>query len=185
MSSVIIWPWWVRLSHWLVATGVVLLWILVYGYYESDQLHRWLGYGLTAIVALRIAAGCYTRLPAARFNLPCVAELLLHIQHIRQGLLSKQHGHNPLGMLAVYWLWACIAVLAITGWLSRTDWLWGEDWPVDIHACFSYLLMASVLLHLFAIFVVSRLARQHLIVQMLDGKLHAFKEKPSKHSPSK
>lgn len=82
------------------------------------------------------------------------------------------YGHNPLGFIAVYWLWFFISALAFTGWLSRTDWLWGEDWPVDLHAYLSYLLMASVLLHICAVFLVSKWSKQQLLKQMIDGELH-------------
>lgn len=167
-----------------MAVGVITLWLLVYIYYETDQLHRWLGYALTAIVAMRMLAGVLTQSVAARLVWPSWPALNQHLQHLKQRSLPVQHGHNPLGMLAVYWLWGCILLLALTGWLSRTDALWGEDWPVDLHAGLSYVLMASVLLHVIAVLVMSRLARQHLLRQMLHGKLSTFgtQLKKSNHS---
>lgn len=137
------------------------------------------------MIGLRVLAGCNTQSAAARFVLIKPQQIIQHIQHLKQGTLPLQHGHNSLGMLAVYWLWACIMLLAVTGWLSRTDALWGEDWPVDLHACLSYILMASVVLHVVAVAVVSRLARQHLVLQMLHGQLAQFKGKPTRKHSSK
>lgn len=153
---------------------------MVYVYYETDQIHRLLGYALTVIVALRILAGVFTPSVTARLSWPKWQPLNQHMQHLKMRELPVQHGHNPLGMLAVYWLWACIALLAFTGWLSRTDVLWGEDWPVDLHVGLSYVLMASVLLHVVAVLVVSCLARQHLLLQMLHGRLTKFSAKSKK-----
>lgn len=176
MSSNIIWPWWVRLSHWLIATGVLALWVLTYAYYETDHLHRWLGYAILVLVALRIVAGCFTHAPTARLSFPSRQQLTSHIAHLKQRQLPTIDGHNPLGQLAVYIIWTLITLLALTGWLSRTDQFWGEDWPVYIHAWLSGLLMAAVLMHMIAVFLMGRLSRQHLILQMLHGKRHLYKE---------
>lgn len=172
MSSEIIWPWWVRLSHWLVASGIFLVWLLTYVYYETDAWHRGLGYVVLGIVAMRIVAACFTRVSAARLTFPRWQALCLHLAHLKQRHLPVVHGHNPLGQLAVYVIWTLIALLGFTGWLSRTDQYWGEDWPVTLHACLSYALMGMVVLHLVAVYVVSRLSRQHLVQQMIDGKRH-------------
>ena len=172
MSSEIIWPWWVRLSHWLVALGIFLLWLLTYVYYETDAWHRGLGYAVLGLVLLRIVAACFTRVTAARLTLPRWQALSSHLVHLKQKQLPVVYGHNPLGQLAVYVIWALIALLGFTGWLSRTDQYWGEDWPVALHACLSYALMVMVALHLVAVYVVSRLSRQHLLKQMIDGKPH-------------
>ena len=79
-------------------------------------------------------------------------------------------GHNPLGQWAVYVMWALIALLAFTGWLSRTDRYWGEDWVVDIHVALSDLLTAMIVLHVTAVLVVSWLQKTNLIKRMMTGK---------------
>lgn len=176
MSSNTVWPWWVRLSHWLIAAGVLVLWVLTYVYYETDNLHRWLGYAVLTLVVLRIGAACFTQVSTAQLSFPSRQQLASHIDHLKQRQLPAVDGHNPLGQLAVYVIWALITLLALTGLLSRTDQFWGEDWPVDIHAWLSGLLMATVVVHVVAVFVIGRLSRQHLILQMLHGKRHLFKK---------
>lgn len=174
MVSTIIWPWWVRLSHWLTAAGVLAIWVLTYVYYETDALHRWLGCAVLILVMLRIGATCFAKVAAAKLSFPSRKQLVSHIGHLKQRKLPALEGHNPLGQLAVYVIWALIALLALTGWLSRIDQFWGEDWPVDIHSWLSSLLMAIVVAHVVAVFVIGRLSRQHLILQMLHGKRHLY-----------
>lgn len=167
----IIWPWWVRLSHWLVAIGIVALWVLAYGYFETDVLHRSIGYGVLAIIALRILAACFTGFAAARLRLPGWVQLKLHFKHMWHKQLPVNTGHNPLGQWAVYGMWGCVGLLALTGWLSRTDALWGEDWPVDLHAALSFCLLGLVVMHVIAVFWVSRHSGQQLLAQMWHGRL--------------
>jgi cytochrome b len=173
----ILWPWWLRLSHWLVAAGVIALWLMSYVWYETDWIHRSVGYIVLGIVAVRIALGCCTRLSSARFYLPRLRALRTHIAEMRQGHLSLHQGHNPLGQWSVYLIWLLIASLALTGWLSRTDALWGEDWPVDLHAVLSLGLLGLIVVHVLAVVVVSRLSGQHLLSQMIHGRSAPLKRK--------
>jgi cytochrome b len=174
MSTTLIWPWWVRLSHWLVAFGVITLWLMAYGLHETGKSHRVIGYALLVIVGVRVLAGFFSGIATARLTWPSWQQIQHHWTHLKQGHLPVQHGHNPLGQLAVYALWACVGLLGVTGYLSRTDWLWGEGWPVDIHACLSIAFMMLVALHVLAVILTSRLSGQGLVLQMLDGKLRFF-----------
>lgn len=172
MSSTLIWPWWVRVSHWLVAIGICLLWVLAYAYFETDKLHRTLGYVVIGVVLARIIAGFFTRVATAKLTLPSWDAVSEHVKHLVQKQLPNIRGHNPLGQLAVYVMWVLVILLSLTGWLSRTDQYWGEDWPVELHQYLSYALMAMVALHLIAVYLVSRLSGQHLLQQMIDGNPH-------------
>lgn len=49
-NPLLIWPWWVRVSHWLVAAGMFALWLMSYLWLETGIWHRGLGYALTAVV---------------------------------------------------------------------------------------------------------------------------------------
>ena len=165
----ILWPWWVRLSHWLVASGVIALWLMSYAWYETDWLHRSVGYAVLAVMAMRILCGWLTTASSARFYLPVWQTIRLHLTEIRHGYITPHHGHNPLGQWSVYLIWLFIAALAVSGWLSRTDTLWGEDWPVELHAVLSLGLLGLIVLHVLAVLLVSRLSRRHLLSQMIHG----------------
>lgn len=173
--SELLWPWWVRLSHWLVAAGVVALWLMSYVWYETDALHRTVGYAVLAVVAVRILAGCFSAHQSARFYRPDLQAIRSHIAEVRQATLSVQAGHNPLGQWAVYVIWTLIALLALTGWLSRTDAFWGEDGPVVMHALLSWVLMAVITLHVVAVIWIGRLSKQHLVRQMWHGRIETRK----------
>lgn len=172
-----LWPWWVRLSHWLVAAGVIALWLMSYAWYETDWLHRAVGYGVLAMVAVRILLGCLTSIRSARFYLPEWRAMRMHLIEMRHGHITPHHGHNPLGQWSVYLIWLLISALALTGWLSRTDALWGEDWPVDLHAALSVGLLALIVVHVLAVMIVSRLSGQHLLSQMIHGRVTHLKRK--------
>lgn len=172
-----LWPWWVRLSHWLVAAGVIALWLMSYAWYETDWLHRAVGYGVLTMVAVRILLGCLTSIRSARFYLPEWRAIRMHLSEIRHGHVTPHHGHNPLGQWSVYLIWLLISALALTGWLSRTDALWGEDWPIDLHAALSVGLLALIVVHVLAVMIVSRLSGQHLLSQMIHGRVALLKRK--------
>lgn len=172
-----LWPWWVRLSHWLVAAGVISLWLMSYVWYETDWLHRAVGYAVLTMVVVRILLGCLTKISSARFYLPGWRALRTHIAELRQGHITAHRGHNPFGQWSVYLIWLLIAALALTGWLSRTDALWGEDWPVDLHAALSLGLLGLIAVHVLAVIVVSRLSGQHLLAQMIHGRSAPIKSK--------
>lgn len=179
-NSNFIWPWWVRLSHWLVAAGVSSLWLMSHVWYETDALHRGVGYAVMAIVAGRILAGTLTKHQSARFHVPGWQVIRTHLAQVwqaRQGQAtpSAHRGHNPLGQWAVYAIWSLILLLALTGWLSRTDAFWGEDWPVELHALFSWALFAIIVVHVLAVIWIGRLSRQSLVRQMWHGRFDTRK----------
>jgi cytochrome b len=156
----------VRFTHWLVAAGVI-----VNFFNETGEAHRFIGYACVLFVLLRIIVGISVHAQQnARFYLPSFKAIKQHMAEIRSRQFTQHVGHNPLGQCAVYGMWALIFLLALTGWLSRTDAYWGEDWPVDLHELLSNLLQGLVLLHLAAVVLMSRLQRKNLIRQMIIGK---------------
>lgn len=166
------WSWLVRLTHWLVALSV-----LINFFNESGYWHRLIGYAGLVLIAIRIANGCLASTPShMRFFWPTKQAIIQHLQALKQSTAASAHphtlGHNPLGQLAVYVMWGLMMALGFTGWLSRTDAYWGEDWPVDMHLYLSYALMGMVALHLIAIVTVSKKTNQHLVKQMIDGEQH-------------
>jgi len=155
----------VRLTHWAVATGV-----MVNFFNESGYWHRLLGYVCIVLVLLRLVDGLWlTRSAASRLFVPTFAGIRRHLYEIRSGQMADHHGHNPLGQLAVYVMWLLIMLLGFTGWLSRTDLYWGEDWPVQMHEMLSGLLQVMVVLHLLAVLLMTRLQRKNLIKAMIKG----------------
>ncbi len=174
-TAVLIWPWWVRATHWLVAAGGLALWLMSHVWYETDVWHRSVGYVVLALIVLRMLLGCLTTVASARLTLPSWAAVRAHVAALRQRQVPVHMGHNPLGQWAVYLIWLLIAALALTGWLSRTDAFWGEDWPVDLHAGLSWMLMGLIAVHVLAVFRVGQWSGQALVRQMWHGRFQKNK----------
>lgn len=157
------WSLTVRLTHWAVATGVVINFFNDTGYW-----HRMVGYACILFVLLRLIDGFWlSRAPASKFFVPRLTDIKLHVGEIMTGQVTYHDGHNPLGQLAVYVMWLLIMLLGFTGWLSRTDMFWGEDMPVQIHEVLSELLQVMVVLHLFAVVLMSKLQQRNLVKAMI------------------
>ena len=152
--------------HWLVAIIVIVNFFNDTGYW-----HRFIGYACLILVLSRIIYGLFiTKTASSQFYIPTLANIKLHISELNAPHFSTNVGHNPLGQWAVYAIWTLILLLALTGWLSRTDAYWGEDWPVDLHGYLSNSLMLMVVLHVSAIAVISKLQKRNLVKSMIAGK---------------
>lgn len=103
----------VRLTHWVVALGVLLNAVVIE---KGSGPHVWVGYALAATLALRMIWGVFG--PAeARFSAfpPSPRRALAHIRDIAAGRVERHASHNPLGALMVYAIWTTLAVIVITG----------------------------------------------------------------------
>ncbi len=164
-SNNAVWSLTVRLTHWAVATGVMVNFFNDTGYW-----HRMVGYACILFVLLRLSDGLWiTRSVASRFFVPRFNDIKLHLHEIRTGQVTHHAGHNPLGQLAVYVMWLLIMLLGFTGLLSRTDMYWGEDFPVQMHEILSDLLQVMVVLHLLAVMLMSRLQHKNLVKAIIKG----------------
>ena len=160
------WTAFVRITHWVVA-----LFVIVNFFNDTGFWHRFIGYFCLILVLSRIVYGVrLSKVPSSRLYIPTIANIKLHLSEIRTQHFASQAGHNPVGQGAVYLIWLLIILLALTGWLSRTDAYWGEDWPVDLHGIFSNVLQGLVILHLVAVMLMSKLQKRNLVKQMITGK---------------
>ena len=166
------WSLTVRLTHWLVALGVTINFIN-----DTGHWHRMIGYVCLLLIVMRLMHAVTAKNQTSRFYWPGMTEILTHITGIKRREATVHNGHNPLGQIAVYLMWVLITLLALTGWLSRTDALWGGG-PVLVHALISYLLLACVSLHVIAVLVMSKLMKRNLIKPMIISVL-------AEHQPNK
>lgn len=103
----------VRITHWSIALAVLANAVFTE---EGSGPHIWVGYGLAAILALRLLWGLVG--PAeARFWAfrPSPRKALSHLRDIRAGTLTHHKSHNPLGALMVYAIWGCLLTIIATG----------------------------------------------------------------------
>lgn len=103
----------VRITHWSIALAVLANAVFIE---EGSGPHIWVGYGLAAILALRLLWGVVG--PAeARFSAfwPSPRKALAHLRDIRAGKVTQHASHNPLGALMVYAIWGCLLTIIATG----------------------------------------------------------------------
>lgn len=159
-----VWDAVVRLLHWAIAALVVVELVRD----DGDRWHRALGYTAAGLVLARwlwagwrggVHGGFSALRPSLRGTLA----------YLRDGA-PRSIGHDPLGLWMVWLLWTLVLLLALTGWMSRLDAFWGDDLLVDLHAALADVMIASVLLHLAGVLVMSWRWRENLPGAMLSGR---------------
>jgi cytochrome b len=158
-----VWDRLVRILHWSFASLVLLnAWVLEGG----ETPHRWAGYVVAALVAVRLVWGMVGS-PSAR-----LAALLPTPSRLRAGVAERTHawrGHNPMGALMVVAMWSVALALGLTGWLMGTDAWWGDETLENIHEGLANLLLGLAAFHVLAVVAISRRVRINLPLAMLTG----------------
>ena len=103
----------VRITHWSIALAVLANALVTE---EGSGPHIWVGYGLAAILGLRLLWGLVGP-SEARFAAfwPSPRKALAHLRDIRAGTVVPHTSHNPLGALMVYAIWGCLLTIIATG----------------------------------------------------------------------
>lgn len=164
----VIWDPLVRIFHWGSAALVLAnYWLLEAG----ETAHRWVGYSVAALLALRLVWG-FVGPRNARFAsfLPTPARLRRHWRQLRSREFDPREGHNPVGALMIVFLIAALALTAISGWMQGLDYFWGEDWVEQLHEYAANTLMLAVAVHVAGVLVMSRLSGLRLIRTMISGR---------------
>lgn len=161
-----VWDPFVRCFHWTIA----LAFFADYWLIEDGPVHRWLGYGVAALIALRIVWGVVGS-PHARFAdfFPTPTRVRTYVR----ALLRREHpvviGHNPLGGLMIVTLLALLAMLTATGWMMGLDPFWGVDWVEDAHEALASLIHVLVGIHVAAVVISDTLLGEGLLRAMITG----------------
>lgn len=166
--EIVIWDRFVRLFHWSVATLFLLdFWVLEAG----DPPHNWSGYAIGFLLLGRILWG-FTGNHNARFSsfFPTPARVRQHLLDMRNGTVDRCEGHNPLGGAMVLFLMLMLVLVILSGWLLTWDMFWGEGWLEDLHELFATVVMAAVVIHVSAVFVMGMLTGIPLLRTMITGK---------------
>lgn len=164
-----VWDPFIRCFHWTVA----LVFFANYWLIEDGPVHRWLGYGVAALIALRLVWGVIGS-PHTRFAnfFPTRARLCAYLH----ALLRREHpvvlGHNPLGGLMIVVLLTLLAMLTATGWMMGLDPFWGVDWVEDSHEILANVIHVLVGIHVAAVIGSDVLLEQGLLRAMITGWKH-------------
>lgn len=158
-----------RILHWTLAVAVVVnYWVTEPG----SDIHTWIGYTATAVVAARIIWGFVGR-GYARFDTftPSIERLREHTAALVSGSIPTDSGHNPLGALMIYLVLVLVAVLATTGWMhEEIDALYGNELLQEIHALAAHTLWIAAVVHVVAVFLVQYVGRIELVRPMITGR---------------
>ncbi|NOT17146.1 MAG: cytochrome B [Sulfuriferula sp.] len=167
IERIYVWDKFIRLHHWLIAILIpVNGWLLTGG----DDVHRWTGYLLAALVSARIVWG-FIGHGAALFSqfFPTPQRVLHYLCHYRNPHSPLPSGHNPLGASMALLMLSLIFALAITGWLMGTDAYWGEDWLQNLHSNIFNILIICATIHVSMVILHSLHLRINLPRAMLTG----------------
>lgn len=164
-----VWSWFVRLCHWGVA-GAVLFDL----FNDTGPIHRLTGYVAASLVLIRLAHGALAR-PGSYAALPVPGwrAIRAHLDEMLAHRVTRSIGHNPIGQWMAYVLWTLVLALGVTGWMTRLDEYWGEEWLIELHENLAHGLLVCVAVHLLGVAVMSRLQGENLVRAMLTGRKRA------------
>jgi cytochrome b len=183
-----------RLAHWGIAVVVIANYAFTK---EGGSVHIALGWAGMALLLLRLIWG-FVGPREARFASfpPNPMAALRHLGGLLRGKAPPYPSHNPAGALMAYALWACLAVLMLTGLgmsglspfaqadleaaVAEGDWsvlveddgeAEGEspygDVLEEVHEVAANLILILALLHVAGVAVESRAMRRNLLAPML------------------
>jgi len=164
----LVWDRLVRSVHWSVAALVLIDLVNEAG---ANPWHRWLGYAAGALVLLRLAWGLGNTGHARLVEMTASAcNALPYARSLIAGTGGVHAGHNPLGALMAFTLWALILFVCVTGWATQLDRFWGEEWLHDLHGTAAWILAGCAVLHVCGALATSALYRTNLVKGMITGR---------------
>lgn len=168
MQRIPVWDIFVRVTHWTVA-ALVLAELLVLD--DDSDVHRWAGYAVLGLVALRLGWGLvgprFARFSAFPPSLPAARA---HLAGLLAGRRTLHLTHNPLGALMAYNLWASLIAVTVTGILMTTRTFWGVEWVEDLHEAIANWVAISVVLHVAGVVFETWYSKVNLVRAMIDGQ---------------
>lgn len=178
----LIWDPILRVLHW-VLVGLVAgaFWLGHFGPILKTW-HFWCGYGIAAVLILRIVWG-FVGPDTARFRqfIRGPRSVMQYASSLAVRTPSPQHGHSPLGGWATLALLAALAMQVATG-LFADDEIFSAGPMAEYvteatrqrasqyHAWGGWALLALIGLHLSAIIFYSVWKRQDLVTPMITGR---------------
>lgn len=161
----------VRLSHWLIAAGIIAAW---FTRHARGAWHEWLGYTVGAVLILRLVwAVIGSR--HARFSdfLHGPLNTLRYARLWWLGQAPRYQGHNPLGGWMIVAIWSVLLVVLGTGWMFTTDRWFGIEWVINAHTRSTWALLGLIPVHILGVLLASWRERENLVAAMIHGRKRA------------
>lgn len=166
-ATIKVWDPLVRVFHWSLA-GLFLANFFTEG---GEFVHRWAGYTILGLLALRFVWG-WVGTQHARFSdwVPGARGVRTYLHQRLHGDSHRRLGHNPGAAVMILALLAGVSLVGITGWLQTTDAFFGTPWLEDLHEVLAYGVLVLVGLHVLAAVGESVHYRENLIAAMIHGR---------------
>ena len=166
IAYVLLWPWWQRLFHWLLASGVLIALLTHHG----GNVHEVAGYAVAIIAGVRLILGLLGP-PALRFTafVRGWRSTVAYAFTVWHGTEPRHLNHNPLGAWMVVALLLLALSGALVGWLYTTDRFWGMAWVINLHALLTWPFVGLIALHIAGVIHASVRHRENLVAAMLHG----------------
>ena len=167
-NTVKVWDPVVRGFHWGVVAGCTLnLFVL-----EEGRLpHRWVGYTIAGLLAVRIVWG-FIGSGYARFSsfFPTPARLFPYARDLLNRREKRELGHNPLAAVMMFALMLLLGLTVTSGYMQTLDAFWGIKWVKATHEFAANAIMVLASVHALAALAESWLHRENLIWSMVTGR---------------
>lgn len=167
MKRLYVWDPLVRLFHWsLVAAFLANAFVTRPG----KEVHELIGYGVAALIALRLIWGLVGPRHARFADFPPSPSASIgQLREMASGRRNAHAGHSPLGALMIYNLLATMGAIALTGWMQTTVAYFGVEWVTELHEALVTWAELSVVAHVAAVVLESRRLRVNLPKSMVTG----------------
>ncbi|MBB3140465.1 cytochrome b/b6 domain-containing protein [Halomonas organivorans] len=178
-ARVRVWDPLVRLVHWLLVAGFAANYLITE---EGSAWHDWIGYGLVALIAVRLLWGFVGPWPARwRSFWPTPARLRRTLSGLPASASERARiTHTPLGALMMLTLLALMLGLGVTGYMmEETVRFWGVGWVKELHEAMANAIALLVPLHVLGAVLESRKRRDNLIAGMIHGYRRTPEEPPT------
>lgn len=162
-----VWDALVRLFHWTLAASFT-----ANAFFTDPEksLHRYVGYGIVALLLFRLLWG-FVGSNYARFTSfpPSPMGSLRQLRDILAGRSNAHPGHSPLGALMIYNLLLTLCVISLSGYMMTTVAYFGIDWVQELHEASVTWAEISVAVHILAVVLESLRLKVNLPAAMITG----------------
>lgn len=166
-ARVVVWDPLVRVFHWSLVVCVAGAWLTGDDFRSA---HEWLGYGIAALVGVRVLwgwiGGRYARFSQFVRGGPAV---FAYGRGVLLGHAPRHVGHNPIGGWMVLALMATLTALGLTGWMMSLDAFFGDEWLEDLHEALADGLLLLIAVHVAGVLVTGWKHHENLVKAMLTG----------------
>ncbi len=170
-ATVRVWDPFVRVFHW----SLVALFIgaFVTGD-EATNAHVAIGYGIAALLALRVVWG-FIGPRHARFSdfARSPREVMAYVRDVALMKAPRHVGHNPAGGAMILALILMLAATCATGVAMTTSAFWGSKIMEEVHEVLANATVALIVLHVAGVAIASLMHRENLVKAMFTGRKRA------------